>query len=286
MSKFFKRFYLGIVLVFLYVPILVLIIQSFNGGKSRAKWEGFSLRWYEELLHDQAILGALQVTLSVALIAMVFSTLLGTLAAIGIYSMKRRPQSVMMTLTNLPNTMPDIVTGISLMLLFIFTKVERGYFTMLLAHITFDTPYVILSVMPKLKQMNKHTYEAALAVMWSGDAQYAIDLNPDLAYAIPKEGSNVWVDCMVIPKDAKNKENAEKFINFLCRPDIAQKNCEAIWYSSPNTGAIELMGEEYTSNTVMNPSEEDIANCEYFNDIDEGFLAVYNALWQEVKNAK
>ena len=156
MSKFFKRFYLGIVLVFLYVPILVLIIQSFNGGKSRAKWEGFSLRWYEELLHDQAILGALQVTLSVALIAMVFSTLLGTLAAIGIYSMKRRPQSVMMTLTNLPNT------GISLMLLFIFTKVERGYFTMLLAHITFDTPYVILSVMPKLKQMNKHTYEAAL----------------------------------------------------------------------------------------------------------------------------
>lgn len=162
MSKFFKRFYLGIVLVFLYVPILVLIIQSFNGGKSRAKWEGFSLRWYEELLHDQAILGALQVTLSVALIAMVFSTLLGTLAAIGIYSMKRRPQSVMMTLTNLPNTMPDIVTGISLMLLFIFTKVERGYFTMLLAHITFDTPYVILSVMPKLKQMNKHSYEAAL----------------------------------------------------------------------------------------------------------------------------
>lgn len=162
MSKFFKRFYLGIVLVFLYVPILVLIIQSFNGGKSRAKWEGFSLRWYEELLHDQSILGALQVTLSVALIAMVFSTLLGTLAAIGIYSMKRRPQSVMMTLTNLPNTMPDIVTGISLMLLFIFTKVERGYFTMLLAHITFDTPYVILSVMPKLKQMNKHTYEAAL----------------------------------------------------------------------------------------------------------------------------
>ena len=128
--------------------------------------------------------------------------------------------------------------------------------------------------------------EAALAVMWSGDAQYAIDLNPDLAYAIPKEGSNVWVDCMVIPKTAKNKENAEAFINFLCRPDIAQKNCEAIWYSTPNTEAIKLMGEEYTSNTVMNPSEEDIANCEYFNDIDEGFLAVYNALWQEVKNAK
>ena len=127
--------------------------------------------------------------------------------------------------------------------------------------------------------------EAALAVMWSGDAQYAIDLNPDLAYAIPKEGSNVWVDCMVIPKTAKNKENAEAFINFLCRPDIAQKNCEAIWYSTPNIEAIKLMGEEYTSNTTMNPSAEDVANCEYFHDIQD-FIAIYNALWQEVKNAK
>ena len=88
--------------------------------------------------------------------------MLGTLAAIGIYSMKKRPQAIMMTITNLPNTMPDIVTGISLMLLFIFAKVDRGYITMVLAHITFDVPYVVLSVMPKLKQMNKHTYEAAL----------------------------------------------------------------------------------------------------------------------------
>ena len=162
MKKFLKRFYLGIVLVFLYVPIVVLIIQSFNAGKSRAKWEGFSFRWYAELFADASIMNALQVTVSIALLAMVISTILGTLAAIGIYSMKKRPQAMMMTLTNLPNTMPDIVTGISLMLLFIFTKVDRGYVTMLLAHITFDTPYVILSVMPKLKQMNKHCYEAAL----------------------------------------------------------------------------------------------------------------------------
>ena len=162
MKKFLKRFYLGIVLVFLYVPIVVLIIQSFNAGKSRAKWEGFSLRWYGELLKDTRIMNALYITLSIAVLAMIIATVLGTLAAIGIYSMKKRPQALMLTLTNLPNTMPDIVTGISLMLLFIFTKVERGYVTMLLAHVTFDTPYVILSVLPKLKQMNKHTYEAAL----------------------------------------------------------------------------------------------------------------------------
>lgn len=127
--------------------------------------------------------------------------------------------------------------------------------------------------------------EAALAVVWSGDAQYAIDLNPDLAYVIPKEGSNVWVDAMVIPKAARNKENAEKFIDYLCRPEVAQKNCEAIWYSSPNTGAIELMGDSYTSNTTMNPSDADIANCEYFNDIQD-FIEIYNDLWLQVKSAK
>ena len=162
MMKWLKKCYLGLVLVFLYVPILVLIVQSFNAGKSRAKWEGFSFRWYIELFQDERTLNALFVTLSIAVLAMVISTILGTLAAIGIHAMKKRPQALMMTLTNLPNTMPDIVTGISLMLLFIFTKVERGYVTMLLAHITFDTPYVILSVLPKLKQMNRHTYEAAL----------------------------------------------------------------------------------------------------------------------------
>ncbi len=162
MKKFFKRFYLALILVFLYVPIVVLIVQSFNGGRSRAKWEGFSLGAYEALFQDASIMGALQVTLSVAVLAMIFSTILGTLAAIGIHAMKKRPQALMMTMTTLPNTMPDIVTGISLMLLFIFTRVDRGYFTMLLAHITFDAPYVVLSVLPKLKQMNKHTYEAAL----------------------------------------------------------------------------------------------------------------------------
>ncbi len=162
MRKIFKKSYLGLILLFLYTPIVVLIFQSFNAGKSRAKWEGFSLRWYQQLFQDQAIMKALYVTLTVAVISAIVATILGTLAAIGIYAMKKRRQSIMMTLTNLPMTMPDIVTAISLMLLFLFTKVERGYVTMLLAHITFNTPYVILSVMPKLKQMNKHSYEAAL----------------------------------------------------------------------------------------------------------------------------
>ncbi len=162
MIKFIKRFYISLIFLFLYVPIVALIVQSFNAGESRAKWEGFSFRWYQEMFTDPTIVKALTITITIALLAALISTIIGTLAAIGIHAMKKRPQGIMLALNNIPMTMPDIVTGISLMLLFIFTQVERGYWTMLLAHITFDVPYVILSVLPKLKQMNKHSYEAAL----------------------------------------------------------------------------------------------------------------------------
>lgn len=162
MNKALKRTYLGLILLFLYLPIAVLIFQSFNAGVSRARWEGFSLRWYRELVNNRSIMNALYVTLSIAVLAAIISTIMGTIAAIGIHAMDKRPLSIMMAMTNIPMTMPDIVTGISLMLLFLFTNITRSYWTMLLAHITFDTPYVVLSVLPKLKQMNKHSYEAAL----------------------------------------------------------------------------------------------------------------------------
>lgn len=126
--------------------------------------------------------------------------------------------------------------------------------------------------------------EAAIAVMWSGDAQYAIELNEDLQYVVPVEGSNIWVDGMVVSKAAKNKENAEAFINFLCRPDIAQMNCEEIWYSSPNTEAVAMMGEDYTENPTLNPPAETIARCEVLLDIQD-FIEVYNNVWLEIKSA-
>ena len=128
--------------------------------------------------------------------------------------------------------------------------------------------------------------EAALAVVYSGDAEYSVELSEDLAYSIPDEGSNVWVDCMVIPASARNMDNALAFIDFLCRPEIAQMNVEEIGYSSVNDGAIELLGEEYAASPVMNPGDEAIARCEYFNDLDATWLTVYNTLWQEVKNTK
>ena len=160
--KTFKKLYLAAVLIFLYAPIAVLIVYSFNASETRAVWGGFSLKWYGELLHDESILQALYVTVSVAALATLAATVLGTLAAVGIHSMKAGMRAVFMNVTNLPMLMPDIVTGISLMILFLFARVPRGYLTMLMAHITFDTPYVIFSVLPRLKRMDKNLYEAAL----------------------------------------------------------------------------------------------------------------------------
>ncbi len=160
--KTFKKLYLAAVLIFLYAPIVVLIVYSFNASETRAVWGGFSLKWYAELLRDESILQALYVTVSVAALATLAATVLGTLAAVGIHSMKSGWRAVFMNITNLPMLMPDIVTGISLMILFLFARVPRGYGTMLMAHITFDTPYVIFSVLPRLKRMDKNLYEAAL----------------------------------------------------------------------------------------------------------------------------
>ena len=162
MVKTLKRLYLGLVLLFLYAPIVVLMVYSFNASETRAVWGGFSLKWYQALFMDSDILEALYVTVSVAALATLASTVMGTVAAIGIHSMKSWTRSLYMSITNLPMLMPDIVTGISLLILFIFVKLPRGYGTMLLPHITFDIPYVIFSVLPRLRRMNPNTYEAAL----------------------------------------------------------------------------------------------------------------------------
>ena len=162
MKKTLKGLYLGLILVFLYSPIAVMIVLSFNASKSRAKWGGFTFDWYVRLTQRSDILQALWVTLSVAVIATVLATILGTAAAIGIQAMKKRPAALLMKASYLPMTTPDIVTGVSLMLMFVFVNIPMGYWTMVMAHIAFDTPYVLFSVMPKLRQTDKNLYEAAL----------------------------------------------------------------------------------------------------------------------------
>lgn len=160
--KNIKKLYLSLIILFLYAPIIVLVIFSFNESKNRTNWTGFSFKWYLELVKDQDILQALKYTFLIALISAIVATIIGTLAAIGMYKMGRLSFSIVKNITYIPVLNPDIVTGIALMLLFVFVKFEMGFTTMLLAHITFCIPYVILSVLPKLKQTDKSVYEAAL----------------------------------------------------------------------------------------------------------------------------
>jgi len=161
-TRALKGLYLALVLAFLYLPILVMMGLSFNVSESRASWTGFTMDWYLKLFQDQRIIDALKTTLSVAVIATIASVVIGTLAAIGMYSMKKGWFNILSALANIPMTMPDIVTGVSLMLMFVFVKMPLGKGTMIMAHIAFDIPYVLLSVLPRLQMMNPNIYEAAL----------------------------------------------------------------------------------------------------------------------------
>lgn len=157
-----QKLYITLIFIFLYAPIVTLIVLSFNASKTRAKWGGFTLKWYGALFQNRDILQALFNTLLIALIASVASTIIGTVACIAIMSLKKRSRAIIMGVTNIPMLNAEIVTGISLMLLFISFGLKFGLGTILLSHITFCIPYVILSVMPRMRQINPYTYEAAL----------------------------------------------------------------------------------------------------------------------------
>lgn len=161
-EKNLKRLYTFLIFLFLYAPIIVLIIFSFNNSKSRGVWNGFTLKWYIELFKDKEVLKALYNTILIATTTAIISTILGTIAAIGIFNMQGLSKKVVLNLNYMPVLNPDIVTAVSLMTLFRLFKFEFGLITMLLSHITFCLPYVILSILPKLKQMNKHLAEAAM----------------------------------------------------------------------------------------------------------------------------
>ncbi|HBL41602.1 MAG TPA: putrescine aminotransferase [Ruminococcaceae bacterium] len=166
--KLTAKIYLSLVYLFLYAPIFVLIFFSFNAGRSTAVFEGFSLKWYEEILNDSTTLNALKNTLTLAVSSSVVATVIGTAAAVGIDRMRSKYiKSLTMSVTNIPMMNPDIVTGISMMLLFVFigrflhVSNVLGFGTLLIAHVTFNLPYVILNVLPKLRQMDSHLEEAA-----------------------------------------------------------------------------------------------------------------------------
>lgn len=173
-SGFLSKLYVFLVLAFMQLPILILVVSSFNASSSRAVWEGFSLKWYSELFRDPTVMNALWVTLGCGFLAALISTIIGTLAAIGLNSMKKRAYSITLSISYLPMMNAEIVTGVSLFLLYSMFNIQTGFVTLLISHITFCLPYVILSVMPKVRQFEYSRYEAA------------IDLGATPAYAIYK----------------------------------------------------------------------------------------------------
>ncbi len=161
LENFIKKSYLFIIFLFLYTPIITLIIFSFNESKTMGKWTGFTLKWYKELFNNDRLMSALYYTILIAVLASIIATIVGTISAIAISQMSGKLKSIILNINYLPVLNPDIVTGIALMSLFIFLKFNFGFTTMLLAHITFDIPYVILSVLPKLRQLPENTLDAA-----------------------------------------------------------------------------------------------------------------------------
>ncbi len=165
MKKKGQKIYFAVIMAFLYLPLIYLIAYSFNDGKTSV-WKGFTMKWYTALFNDSQIMTSLYNTLIIALLASILATVLGTLAAIGIYNFKGGVRSAIQNVSNIPIVNPEIVTGVSLMLLFTFAGTmmgfEMGFWTVLLAHIGFCTPYVILNVTPRIKQMDSSLYEAAL----------------------------------------------------------------------------------------------------------------------------
>lgn len=167
MKRFFAQCYIWLLLIILYAPIIFIAVFSFTESKVLGNWTGFSTRLYSNLFTGDmqgtgTLMHAIQNTLIIALIAAVVSTLLGTIAAIGIHNMRGKTKQAITLLNNIPMLNPDIITGVSLFLLFVFLHISQGYLTVVLAHITFCTPYVVLNVLPKLTQMNPNVYEAAL----------------------------------------------------------------------------------------------------------------------------
>lgn len=175
-----KKLYIALIFLFLYAPIATLMVLSFNASKTRAKWGGFTFKWYAQLVHNDDILRALGNTLLIALLSSVIATVIGTIACIAMNNMKKQTRTIMMGITNIPMLNADIVTGISLMLLFISFGFRFGLGTILLSHITFNIPYVILSVMPRMKQLNPSIYEAALDLGATPVAAFFKVVFPDL----------------------------------------------------------------------------------------------------------
>jgi spermidine/putrescine transport system permease protein len=184
MKKKIEKIYMGIILVFMYLPIVTMIVLSFNNSKSRAKWGGFTMKWYANLASDSEVINAVANTFIIALISTIVATIIGTVTCIALMRLHKKSRMVIMGITNIPMINADIVTGISLMLLFRVLHFNTGFLTVLIAHITFNIPYVMLSVMPRMKTINPNVYEAAVDLGAEPFYAFRKTVMPDLMPAV------------------------------------------------------------------------------------------------------
>lgn len=184
MKKRIEKIYMGIILVFMYLPIVTMIVLSFNNSKSRAKWGGFTMKWYANLASDSEVINAVANTFIIALISTIVATIIGTVTCIALMRLHKKSRMVIMGITNIPMINADIVTGISLMLLFRVLHFNTGFLTVLIAHITFNIPYVMLSVMPRMKTINPNVYEAAVDLGAEPFYAFRKTVMPDLMPAV------------------------------------------------------------------------------------------------------
>lgn len=161
-AAFFKGLYLILILLFLYLPIGTLMVLSFNKSKSMSLWTGFTTHWYGDMFRNSQIMEAIWNTFSIAVVSAIIATIIGTLACMGIMAMGRRSKNLLLGLNNIPLLNADIVIGISLMMSFMVFGISLSWGTVLLSHVTFSIPYVLLSVLPKFRQLTPNAYEAAL----------------------------------------------------------------------------------------------------------------------------
>lgn len=184
MRKTFGKLWFYLIIAFMYAPIVILIVYSFNSSRTVGNWTGFSLTWYKELIHNREIINALITTVEVAFLAASISTVIGTLAAIALHGSGAFAKKTLFSMAYLPMLNPDIVTGVSLMLLFGSIGLTLGFKTMMLSQMSFCVPYVILSVMPKLRGLNRSTYEAALDLGANRFTAYKKVVLPEIAPGI------------------------------------------------------------------------------------------------------
>ncbi|HHW95577.1 MAG TPA: ABC transporter permease [Mogibacterium sp.] len=180
MKKTFGNIYILIIMLFLYLPIMALIVLSFNEAKSMAVFTGFSLKWYDELFNSDLMISAMFNTFTIAIVSALIATVVGTMAVIGMNAMKKKSQNALMGFNNIPLLNADIVTGISLMLFMLILQIPRGYGTILFSHTTFCIPYVILSVKPRVNKRTESLYEAALDLGATGRYAFRKIVFPEL----------------------------------------------------------------------------------------------------------